>query len=662
MSDEASPSLESPAMETLFSADAEAFRKACATDLAAAREALASFKSMPGEGAGPEAAQARLAAFDGVGHSLNRTAGLVHLFFQVHPSQDMREAAAEVEQELGRFGTELSLDREVNDRLAALRPEDLGDPIARRVLEHGLRDFRRAGVDRDEPTRVRLKELSEELIELGQDFARNISSDVREVVLDSVDDLEGLPPDFVAAHAPDAEGRVHITTNPPDYMPFQKFAVRREHRAALHRVNACRGAPANFDVLEKLLARRHEFATLLGFPSWAAYVTEDKMIRTAERAGEFIQRVADLTAQRAEQELQELTEELRSDGTDDVLRDYDRAHLTERMRNKRFAYDSRDVRPYLAYDRVRDGVIDTICRLYDIEIQRRTEVTTWHPEVESYEILEDGQVVARFYLDMHPREDKYKHAAMFDLGSGLLGPNGALDLPSACLVCNMAKPSDGNPGLLDPGDAQTLFHEFGHLMHHLLAGRHRWLVHSGIATEWDFVEVPSQLFEEWSRDVDVLQGFARHHETDEPIPTDLVERMNRASDYGKGLSTRAQMFYAGLSLEYYSRDPAGRDTTEVMKEVRARFLAIPHEPGTSLQTSFGHLDGYTALYYTYMWSLVLAKDCLSVFGNDLMNREVADHYRAKVLAPGGSRDAEDLVRDFLGRPFSFDAFEAWLAA
>jgi len=267
-------------------------------------------------------------------------------------------------------------------------------------------------------------------------------------------------------------------------------------------------------------------------------------------------------------------------------------------------------------------------------------------------------VLARFYLDMHPRTDKFKHAAMFDLNSGLEGQV----VPAACLVCNVPKPSGKDPGLLDPSDVKTLFHEFGHLFHHLLAGRHEWLATSGIATEWDFVEVPSQLFEEWGNDVGVLRTFAKHHATGEPIPADLVERMNAASEYGKALGARVQMFYAALSLEYYSHDPAGRDTTEVMKDVRARYLALPYEDGTSMQTAFGHLDGYTALYYTYMWSLVLAKDCLSAFGTDLMDREVATRYRRKILEPGGSRDAEDLVEDFLGRPYSFDAFEAWLAA
>ncbi|HTE06508.1 MAG TPA: M3 family metallopeptidase, partial [Planctomycetota bacterium] len=206
------------------------------------------------------------------------------------------------------------------------------------------------------------------------------------------------------------------------------------------------------------------------------------------------------------------------------------------------------------------------------------------------------------------------------------------------------------------------FHEFGHLMHHLLAGRQRWLSVAGISTEWDFVEVPSQLYEEWSRDVSVLQSFARHHVTGEPIPAALVARMRAAADYGKGIGTRIQMFYAALSLAYYGGDPAGLDSTEVIRRLKPQYVPFPHEEGTTLQTGFGHLEGYTALYYTYMWSLVLAKDLFSQFGADLQDTAVARRYRQRVLEPGGSRDAELLVSDFLGRPFDFRAFEAWLAA
>jgi len=642
-------------IDSLLRADVDAFTAAARADLAAARAAVAACKRLP---AGASVAQV-LAAYDAIGHPLDRTGGLVHLFFQVHPDAAVRQAAAGLEQELSRLRTELSLDRELYERLSALDPGQAPDAVARRILEHALRDFRRSGVDRDEPTRQRVTALNERIVELGQDFARHIAGDVRRIELDGPAELEGLPADFVASHPPRADGKVVVTTDPTDFMPFMKFCKRRPHRRALYQAYLTRATPANLPVLDALLAARHELATVLGYESWAAYATEDKMIRSAARAQAFVDRVAELTRERAERDLAELRAlQRRVDPAADQVRDYDRAYLTELLRQEQHDFDSRQARPYFGYEAVRDGVLATASRLYGLTIRRRTGVTAWHPDVEAWEVLDGGAVVAHFLLDMHPRADKFKHAAMFALEHGRKGSV----LPSAVLVCNMSRPTAGDPGLLDPSDVRTFFHEFGHLLHHLLAGEQRWLCTSGISTEWDFVEVPSQLFEEWFEDAGVLSTFARHHVTGAPIPPDLVERMRRASHLGKGLQTRGQMFYAALSLDYYSRDPRGRDTTEVLKQVRRRYLPLPHEEGTALQASFGHLDGYSALYYTYMWSLVLAKDVFSAFAHDLMDRSVAERYRRTILAPGGSRDAEQLLADFLGREHSFDAFETWLAA
>ncbi|MGQ0553750.1 MAG: M3 family metallopeptidase [Planctomycetota bacterium] len=640
----------------------EELKAACDEGLAQAQAALERFKALPPSTAFDQA----VTAWDDIGRTLNGLSGLVGLFFQVHPERAVRERAALCEQDLSRFGTELSLDQAAWRRLAALDLKSApaqADPVARRLVEHALRDYRRAGVDRDEATRQRVRALREELVEIGQEFSRNIAQDVRSIRLaEGRAGLEGLPEDWIAGHAPGPDGAVTVTTNPTDYLPFMKYARSSQHRQALYRAYHTRGAPQNLAVLQCLLARRHELATLLGYPHWAAYITEDKMIKTAGAAADFVERVTSLTRQRLAAEVQELLSLQREEqpGATQV-HDWDRLQLMESMKRRRYEYDSRDARPYFAYAAVRAGLFATVERLYGLKIQR-ADVRVWHPDVQAFDITEGGRLRARFFLDMHPRTDKYKHAAMFDLVAGVeSGPAGAR-LPEACLVCNFPQPGPGDPGLMEPSEVTTFFHEFGHLLHHLLAGRQRWVSVAGISTEWDFVEVPSQLFEEWSRDPAVLARFARHHQTGEVIPPELVQRMRRASEYGKGLNTATQMFYAALSLEYHSRDPAGLDTTETLKAVRARYVPFAHVEGTTLQTAFGHLEGYSALYYTYMWSLVLAKDLFSAFGGDLFDAEVAGRYRRAVLEPGGSKDAELLVQDFLGRPFAFAAFEKWLAA
>jgi thimet oligopeptidase len=209
----------------------------------------------------------------------------------------------------------------------------------------------------------------------------------------------------------------------------------------------------------------------------------------------------------------------------------------------------------------------------------------------------------------------------------------------------------------------TFFHEFGHLLHHLLGGRTRWAGISGVRTEWDFVEAPSQMLEEWCWDAGVLQGFARHVESGARIPADLVARMRAADEFGKGLRVRQQMFYAATSLSFHDRDPAGLDTTALSAQLQERYTPFRHVDGTYFHESFGHLEGYSAIYYTYMWSLVIAKDLFTVFRKEgLLHPGPASRYRKAILEPGGSAKAADLVRSFLGRDYDFRAYEEWLNA
>jgi thimet oligopeptidase len=247
---------------------------------------------------------------------------------------------------------------------------------------------------------------------------------------------------------------------------------------------------------------------------------------------------------------------------------------------------------------------------------------------------------------------------MFPLVQGVAGRR----LPEAALVCNFPNPrSASGPALLEHDDVVTFFHEFGHLLHHLLARDQDWVEFSGTGAEWDFVEVPSQLMEEWAWDPAVLQRFARHCETGEVIPAGLVARLREAKDFGLGLQVRQQMFYASLSLRCHDGDPTNLDIDQLLRELQNRYSRFRFVDDTYFHASFGHLDNYSAVYYTYMWSLVIEKDLFSVFkARGLLDRETAGRYRSCILAPGGSRDAADLVAGFLGREYNFEAFERWL--
>jgi thimet oligopeptidase len=607
--------------------------------------------------AGPRDVEGTLRAFDAAFSALGEAASRASLARNVHPDPALRAAGEAAEQEVDALSTELSLDRGLYDALVALDGSGL-DRATRHLLEKSLRDFRRAGVDRDEPTRARVRALREELVRIGQEFGRNIKDDVRRVELDP-GELAGLPEDWRRAHPPGPGGKVTVTTDNVDYVPFMTYARSARAREQLWRLYRLRGHPRNLDVLSRMLSGRAELARVLGYPSWAAYVTEDKMIGSAEAAGEFIERIAVAAAARMRRDHDQLLARKQKDVPGAAaVEPWDSAYLQERIKAEQYGFDSQSVRPYFQYARVKDGVLDVTARLFGIAY-RRVDAPVWHPDVEAYDVTEGERLLGRVYLDMHPREGKYKHYAQFTLSSGQRD----VRLPEGVLVCNFPRPAPGSPALMEHGDVKTFFHEFGHLLHHVLGGATRWAGQSGVATEWDFVEAPSQMLEEWVWDPDVLAGFARHVDTGEPIPAPLVKRMKAADEYGKGLMVRQQMFYAATSLELHRRDPAGLDTTALVAEMQERYTPFRHVEGTYFQESFGHLDGYSAIYYTYMWSLVIAKDLFGPFrAAGLMSPEPARRYRTAILEAGGSKPAAELVQDFLGRPYGFDAYEQWLNA
>jgi thimet oligopeptidase len=267
-------------------------------------------------------------------------------------------------------------------------------------------------------------------------------------------------------------------------------------------------------------------------------------------------------------------------------------------------------------------------------------------------------MLGRFFLDLHPRPGKYNHAAKFTIRQGVRG----YQVPEHALVCNFPGGKPGDPGLMEHSDVETFFHEFGHLIHAILGGQGTWEPVAGTAVQRDFVEAPSQMLEEWCWDPKVLQTFAKHYQSNEPIPTDLVQKMRKADAFGRAIGISTQAFYSAVSLSIYNRPPAQVNTDAIVTSLEPQFSPIPTMPDTHMQTSFGHLDGYSAYYYTYMWSLVIAKDMFSRFDHDnLLDPTVAKRYRDTVLAPGGSRPAKALVHEFLERDYDFKAFDEWLA-
>jgi thimet oligopeptidase len=615
-------------------------RERATTGLIDAGNDVAALKSAPaGDGA-------ILQLWNDVQIALSGVFALSSLLSAVHPDPAVVEAAESFEIEARRFSTDLYLDAEVFARLRSLHGSPLGD-AASRVLEDALRSFRRAGVDRDEETRQRLRELDGRESELSQAFSRGIRDGRRTTRLPA-SALDGLPEDYVADHPPDAEGQVEISTDYPDTLPFLTSAVDPEMRRVVAHAFLNLGWPDNEPVLAELLEVREEQAHLLGYDDWPSYDAEVKMIGAGPRIPEFIDEIAAASEAAGRREIEELLPYARKEG-EEVIDSANWRHHVEALKRDRYGVDAQDVRRYLDATKVRQGLLDVTGRLFGL-VYTPVDAPTWHAEVTTYDVAlaENGQRLGRVHLDLHPRARKYNHAAQFTLVSGVLGRQ----LPEGVLVCNFSR------GLMELDHVVTLFHEFGHLLHHVLAGRHEWARFSGVATEWDFVEAPSQMLEEWAWDPAVLRSFATDADGT-PIPEDLVLRMRAAEEFGKGFLARTQTAYSAISYWFHRERPA--DLTAGLQDLMRRYSLVSLLPDTHFHAGFGHLAGYTSAYYTYAWSLVIAKDLFSAFDpGDLYAPEVAHRYRDTVLAAGGSRDAADLVEDFLGRPYDNRAFRAWL--
>lgn len=646
------PAAPAPGTSSRLTVSAREFLDNCRADLARARAAMEKVKALKG------GAAEVLDAYDTAQWTLGGAFGPASLARQTHPDAALRDAGEQCGREASAASSEFSLDRGLYDALSAVDARAL-DPAARYYLERTLQRFRLAGVDRDAATRARLKELDAELTKITQEFSRNVRDGTLSVEMTPAE-LAGLPEDFVKAHPPGAAGKVVLKTDPPDYVPFMTYAKDAAARERFMKLYFTRAYPKNVAVLEQLLARRHEKATLLGFANWADYATADRMIGNGARAGEFIDRISAAADARARRDYDTLLARKKKDdpaATD--VKQWDAAYYTDRVKAEQFGVDSREVRPYFQYENVKKAVLDVTARLFGIRYEKVAGSKVWHADVETYDVYDGSRLLGRIYLDMHPRDNKYKHYAQFTLVSGKAG----LALPEGVLVCNFPQPRGDDPGLMEHTDVVTFFHEFGHLVDHVLGGAsRRWAGARFVGMEWDFVEAPSQMLEEWARDPKMLQSYAIHYQTRQPIPLALAEKLRNAEEVGKGLFVRRQMSLAAISLGLHARDPKGLDVAAYAAQMQEKYTPYRYVPGTHFYTAFDHLTGYSAGYYTYMWSLVIAKDMFSAFKaqGDLMKPEAAQRYRRTVLEASGTKPAAQLVQDFLGRPYAFKAYEEWL--
>ena len=599
-----------------------------------------------------------LKPFDEAIRQLNTAIRFAYLMQNVHPDANFRDHSTEMFRKASAAQTALSLNRDVYRAIAEL---DLSasDAVTRYYVQRQLLAFRLAGVDKDDATRARLKLLNDQLAEQKSTFERNIADDQRTIEVTGDSELEGLPRDFIERHKPGPDGKIRIATDDADYLPVMKYARNDELRRRLFATSVTQGYPQNRGVLQNMMQRRYEIAALLGYPSWADYNAADKMILSAKNIADFIQQL-DVAARPAMQrEFTELLAEKRKTHPEaKEIWDYDGSLYEEDIRRSKYNFDSQSVRPYFPYNEVKQGVLDMAAKLFHLSFRNLPNVPSWDPSVETWEVSDGGKVIGRFYLDMHPRPGKLNSGAMTaPIFRGIRGKQ----MPEAVLICNFPKPAATDPGLMEYDNVVTFFHEFGHLMHFILA-QQPWAGISGLSMEFDFIEVPSQMLEEWMRSPEVLASFAKHYQTGEPIPAELVWRMNRAAAFGRAGETASQTALTAISYDIYKGKPADVNLDTVCVDDMRRYTLGSFVPETAhCYAGFSDLSDYSSAYYTYMWDRVIAEDFFQQFDKkNLLGGDTPMRYRRVVLEPGGSMSANDLVKNFLGRPYNTVAFGHWL--
>jgi thimet oligopeptidase len=634
---------------------AEALSAWVGARLAAHEAALAALVAVEG----PRTPENSLRFYDAAIEQLNLAGAQAGVLNSVAADKAVRDQAQIEAQRVAMAASALSLNRAVYEALAAIDLEGTNPPVTpatKHFVERALLGYRLAGVNKDQATRDHLQSLREKAAYLSLEFSRNIQEDGKTIEA-TESELDGLPADYLARHRPDAEGRIVLTTDLPDMQPVMTFAASAALRKRMFLAYNTRAYPANRQILLDLLATRQEIAAVLGFRSWADLATADQMMGSAANARAFLAKLDEASRDGALREHQLILAIARRRRPDLTAIDIaSRVYWYEQFRRSAFDFDSQSVRPYFPYARVEAGVLQTAARLFKIEF-RRSAAPAWHPDVSVFEVLDGGLPVGRFYLDMHPREGKDKWFSAAPIVTGVRGRY----LPEAALICNFPGGDENDPGLLQYSDVITYFHEFGHLMHAILGGQTEWAGISGFAAEGDFIEVPSQLLEEFFRDEKLLQSFAKHYQTGETLSSETIKKMKLAGAFGRADWMRSQLYYTTLSLDLHDRNPDGIDLDGIAKRLFESLLPWAWLEGNRMYASFGHLIGYSSNYYTYAFDKVIALDFFAQFDPaDLLGCDAGNRCRKSVLEPGGSKPGRQMVRDFLGRDQEFHAFSQWL--
>ena len=604
-------------------------------------------------------------ALENTGEKLERATSIFFNLNSAETNDEIQKIAQEISPKLTEFRNDMLLNEALFERLKTVYNQKDALNLSEEqqmLLKKKYKAFSRNGANLSEEKKTELRKIDTELSKLSLTFGENVLAETNKFGLHITDekDLSGLPEGVIEAAAQTAEEKGKkgwvFTLDYPSYVPFMTYADNRELRKKLAIAFGAKGfhndALDNQQNVLQIATLRHKRANLLGYKSHAHFVLEERMAETPEKVKSFLIELLEKAKPAAQKEFEELTAFAKKLDGIDHLEKWDGAYYSEKLKQKLFNLDDEKLKPYFELKNVINGVFTVAEKLYGLHFEEVQNIDKYHTDVKTYEVKDDeGELVAIFYADFHPRAGKRNGAWMTSYKSQQI-KNGKNDRPHISIVCNFTKPTASKPSLLTFNEVTTLFHEFGHALHGMLANTHYPSL-SGTSVYWDFVELPSQILENWCYEKETLELFATHYKTGEIIPMEYVEKIKESATFLEGMATLRQLSFGMLDMAWHGSDPSG------IKNVKAFEIAAfddtqlyPDVKENCMSTSFSHIfqGGYSAGYYSYKWAEVLDADAFALFKQEgIFNKKVADRFKGSVLSQGGTMDPMELYIKFRGQ-------------
>ncbi|MEO2059562.1 MAG: M3 family metallopeptidase [Mesonia sp.] len=606
-----------------------------------------------------------LEALEFAGETLSRVSSIFFNLNSAETNEEIQKIAQEVSPWLSEFSNDLTLNEELFKRVKSVyeQKDSLELSVEQKtLLDKHYKSFTRNGANLPEEKKEQLREIDKELSKLSLSFGENVLAETNryELHIEDEKDLKGLPESELEnanllAKAKGKNGYI-FTLQYPSYIPFMKYAENRELRKKLSIAFGAKGFQNdeydNQENVLKIAKLRHQRANLLGFQTHAHFILEERMAKSPEKVNDFLNEMLEKAKPAAEKEFQELEQFAKELDDIDHLEKWDSAYYAEKLKQKRFQLDDEQLKPYFKLDNVIHGVFTVAKKLYDLHFKEVFDIDKYHEEVKTYEVYDgDHNFMALFYADFHPREGK-RNGAWMTIYKDQKVKDGKNERPHVSNVCNFTRPTSKKPSLLTFNEVTTLFHEFGHALHGMLANS-TYPSLSGASVYWDFVELPSQVLENWCYEPEALELFARHYETDEVIPMEMIEKIKKSANFHEGMQTVRQLSFGMLDMAWHAVDPSAINSVKEneLKAFEATKL-YPDVAENCMSTSFSHIfqGGYSAGYYSYKWAEVLDADAFAYFQEQgIFNKTVADKFKDNILSKGGTEDPMVLYKRFRGK-------------